>query len=663
MSEHLNHQQLIGYIHQTLSDDQREVIDRHLATCPACRGQLADHDRFQHRIRYDLTADLRAIQPPGTTTFQMIAPRLDHRRSLLFRQLAVRMTAAVAAAALLITLVVVLADKLQQPATNSTGLALAANQAADFAALGVNPGADGWFLAGSTPQNYESGIDHAVTHDGRSSGYISSTVRSSEGFGTLMQMFKADDYRGKRLRLSAYVKTERVDSCGLWMRIDGPGNEMISLDNMQNRPIHWTTDWQKVEVVLDVPQNSVDIAFGVLLQGAGRVWIDDIQFEAVGADISTTAIQVTTPTSETPMAIRVTPAPSERTVEQQPANLDFETGSTGWSAADSDTQEYVSGIDPIVAHLGRASGSVESIVSKPTSLGLLRQSVKADEYRDKRVRVSGYLKTDRLNGTAYFLMTIYSQQDQMIYVNSHSINTSTDWQWIWFVLNVPANSDRLEYGLALRGEGQAWIDDVSIEFVGDSAETSSFETSPIQYGSVGLSQPDNLDFESGANLRGWFNSGNTDYEVGVDHGVIHSGGASAHIKSKATVSGGSYEVLSQFVRADSYRGKRLRLSGYIKTNQVEGWAGMWLNIADSGNQLLGLDNMQNRPITGTSDWQKYEIVLDIPEDGAVIGFGILLQGKGEIWWDDVKLEAVGPDVPTTHPYQQQPLNLDFENSK
>jgi hypothetical protein len=47
----------------------------------------------------------------------------------------------------------------------------------------------------------------------------------------------------------------------------------------------------------------------------------------------------------------------------------------------------------------------------------------------------------------------------------------------------------------------------------------------------------------------------------------------------------------------------------------------------------------------------------------MIGFGALLQGKGEIWWDDVQLEVVGADVPTTHPYQQQPLNLDFENSK
>ena len=809
MNSHLSDHELSGYTHQILSDEQRETIDRHLAICPTCREWLMNHEALQRRIRYSLLTDLNVVHPSPLMTYAAITSRLNQRRSLMFRQLALRIAVAVTAVALLIALIV-LTNKIQRPITNSTGLALAASQIASFTTLGStsSPG-NGWFLAGTAPQNYETGIDQVVTHDGKSSGYISSTVRSPEGFGTWMQMFKADDYRGKRLRLSAYVKAEHVDDwAGLWMRIDGPDG-MISLDNMQNRPIRGTVDWQKVAIVLDVPQNSVGIAFGVLVQGVGRVWIATVRFEVVDQNVPTTGIKEDTTLISQPsnlgfeaglngwspestsqdysigidsaiahsgqasghiqstateplgagslsqyikaddyrgkqlrvtgyikfdgaataarfvvytfgphnttlqfdsqsidstaawqkysaalyvprngdriaygvilegagqvwiddMQVEVTglgvlPAPSDRTVEQQPINLDFETGSTGWSAADSNTQEYVSGIDPTAAYLGRASGSIESLVPKPVGMGLLRQSIKADDYRDKRVRVSGYLKTDRLNGTAYFLMTIYSQQDQMIYINSHSINISTDWQWIWFVLNVPANSDRLEYGLALRGEGQAWIDDVSIELVGDSVETSSFETSPLQYGGAfGASQPDNLGFESGTNLKAWFNSGNPDYQVGVDHSVVHSGGASAHIQSKATTSAGSYEVLSQFLRADDYRGKRLRLSGYIETNQVEGWAGMWMNIADSGNQLLSLDNMQNRPITSTTDWRKYEIVLDIPEDGAVIGFGALLQGKGEIWWDDVKLEVVGQDVPTTHPYQQQPLNLDFENPK
>lgn len=240
----------------------------------------------------------------------------------MVRQFALRMATVVAAVAVIVVLVL-LANS-PQPAPTSTTFVPASNQAATFTTVGLYPGADGWFLAGSAPQDFEAGTDHTVAYAGKSSGYISATVRSSVGFGTLMQEFKADKYLGKRLRLSAFVKTERVDSCGLWMRIDGPGNTMLSLDNMQNRPIHWTTDWQKVEVVLDVPQNSVDIAFGVLLQGGGRVWIDNVEFEVVNTDAPITAIQTPKPPSAAPTAIEKTPASQSQTMEPHPVNLDFE---------------------------------------------------------------------------------------------------------------------------------------------------------------------------------------------------------------------------------------------------------------------------------------------------------------------------------------------------
>jgi hypothetical protein len=121
-----------------------------------------------------------------------------------------------------------------------------------------------------------------------------------------MQSFKADLYRGKRLRMAAYVKAEQIqDWAGLWMRVDGNPKETLSFDNMQRRPIKGTTDWRKHEIVLDVPDNSDKIAFGIILEGEGQVWIDEVSFEIVGDDVSTTDIQSKLPTS--------------------PVNLNFET--------------------------------------------------------------------------------------------------------------------------------------------------------------------------------------------------------------------------------------------------------------------------------------------------------------------------------------------------
>jgi hypothetical protein len=154
-----------------------------------------------------------------------------------------------------------------------------------------------WFLApsylvdGSNPQDYEAGIDHSVTSNRKSSGYLKAKVAQPSGFSTLMQMFKADSYRNQRMRFSAAVKSEGLDGwAGLWMRVDGPV-QTLDIDNMHNRPIKGTTDWQKYEVVLDVPQESVNVAFGILLEGKGQVWLSDVQFEQVQADVPVTSFR------------------------------------------------------------------------------------------------------------------------------------------------------------------------------------------------------------------------------------------------------------------------------------------------------------------------------------------------------------------------------------
>ncbi len=176
---------------------------------------------------------------------------------------------------------------------------------------------ESWFLSGSHAQNYEAGIDPTTPYKGKSSGYIKAIGEECKGFGTLTQMFKADAYRNKRMRFAAVVKSERVAIwTGLWMRIDGPEDgKALGFDNMLNRPIQGTTDWQKCEVVLDVPQESVYVAFGILLAGSGQAWLSDVSFEEVG-----TAVPVTAPGGESPTDVRVA---SFQGCPNHPGNLDF----------------------------------------------------------------------------------------------------------------------------------------------------------------------------------------------------------------------------------------------------------------------------------------------------------------------------------------------------
>jgi hypothetical protein len=132
------------------------------------------------------------------------------------------------------------------------------------------------------------GIDQKESYHGKPSGYIKSR-ESPRDFGTLMQMFKANMYLGKRVKMTGIAKSQSVEKgASLWIRVDGPDNKSLSFDNMQDRPIKGTTGWTKYQIVLDVQENGVNIAFGVLLGGYGQVWVSDIQFEVVTINVPTT---------------------------------------------------------------------------------------------------------------------------------------------------------------------------------------------------------------------------------------------------------------------------------------------------------------------------------------------------------------------------------------
>jgi hypothetical protein len=169
----------------------------------------------------------------------------------------------------------------------------------------------GWYLAGSKPHDYETGVD-AAQHNGHRIAYLKSVTETPTGFGTLMQDFRADDYAGKRIRFSAMVKAENVaDWAGIWMRIDknaGASSPMtLVLDKMQDRPVKGTEDWKTCQVVLDVPSDATGIFFGVVLNGSGNVMISGAKIETVGLEVPITA----------------KPLP-EQLRPPAPTNLDFE---------------------------------------------------------------------------------------------------------------------------------------------------------------------------------------------------------------------------------------------------------------------------------------------------------------------------------------------------
>lgn len=149
----------------------------------------------------------------------------------------------------------------------------------------------GWQAVTDGSGEYTVAADGARRDGGQ--GFAGATIRanveSPRGSAMLAQSVRADAYRGKRIRLSGYLKTIGVNegTAVLFMRVDGDG-VVQSSDFMQNRPLMLTTDWTRAEIVLDVPRNAIGFTYGFMLGGSGQAWLDDVRLEEVADNVPVT---------------------------------------------------------------------------------------------------------------------------------------------------------------------------------------------------------------------------------------------------------------------------------------------------------------------------------------------------------------------------------------
>ncbi|MEK3976780.1 helix-turn-helix transcriptional regulator [Psychrobacillus sp. FSL K6-1267] len=168
-------------------------------------------------------------------------------------------------------------------------------------------------------------------------------------------------------------------------------------------------------------------------------------------------------------------------------------------------------------------------------------------------------------------------------------------------------------------------------------------------------------------MKGWFISGTNpqSYEMGRDFQEVHKGNASGYLRSVMATKDEEFGTVMQQFQASKYCGKRLKLSCFIKSMNIDGFAGLWMRIDAKDGDTLQFDNMSNRPIKGTTGWNHYSVVLDVPPNAGVIYFGVLLQGSGSIWMDEFAFEEVDDKTPTTNlntpdSMPAEPVNLNFD---
>lgn len=150
-----------------------------------------------------------------------------------------------------------------------------------------------------------------------------------------------------------------------------------------------------------------------------------------------------------------------------------------------------------------------------------------------------------------------------------------------------------------------------------------------------------LAFEgSGGNLpQGW--RGGPPGTLFAETEVVHGGTGAGRIERTKT-SPGQFSTFTSSIPMN-FQGTTLELRGFLRTEGVDGWTGLWLREDGEGGSVA-FDNMQQRGARGTTEWTQYTIRLPIEPEGQQLFFGALLSGSGRVWVDDLELRVDGKPI-------------------
>lgn len=161
---------------------------------------------------------------------------------------------------------------------------------------------------------------------------------------------------------------------------------------------------------------------------------------------------------------------------------------------------------------------------------------------------------------------------------------------------------------------------------------------------------------------GWVSEGDG-YEFDLDRD------AEGRDFGSVSSSSGQYHrgILKQRFSAHPYWGKRIKLVGYCRCENVSWYGGIFVRTEKLNGRPITSDDIANRCLVGTSDWLRYELVIDVPPEAINIAIGAYLRGTGKVWFKDLQIEEVTRAVPTTDQYalgcvdfwDLEPVNLCF----
>ena len=298
---------------------------------------------------------------------------------------------------------------------------------------------DGWGRWGHPSYNFV--LDSEVKHSGKYSLRIeSATENMAKGeFGCPRFSIPAK-YTGKTVTVKAFMKLENVEKpIGLLLRIDVESGQG-AFDNMQQRGITGTRDWQEYSVTVDLPENAKTIYIGAIHSGPGKLWVDDFQV-IIG--------------------------------QKTDFNLGFETVSNPDGLPDGwfrwGMPSYNIQVDSVVKRSGKNALRVEpKDQTAAEGFGCPARSIPAI-YEGKNITIKAFMRTEGVENPIGLLLRIDGNSGSLQFDNmqQRGIKGSEKWEEYSVSLPLPEEAKTICIGAILSGKGKLWIDDFQVLIDGE----------------------------------------------------------------------------------------------------------------------------------------------------------------------------------------------------
>jgi RNA polymerase sigma factor (sigma-70 family) len=267
---------------------------------------------------------------------------------------------------------------------------------------------------------------------------------SDNSASTLCVVGPGSPLLGQHICVTGWLKTSNVQHWAsaflLIATREARSKGWSRVDSMSDRPILFTTDWQQVKFVTDVPNQPCVIYFGPDLYGPGELWGDDFHISLADPE-------------------------------------DPITDDRAWRQSFTSAHDYPMTTDLANTHDGNPSicfayaGPDNASARSFAWFGHTIHYPESERYAGHTVRLSGWIKTENVSNHVQPQIRPLSglmQRDSKLLakdsmVQDKSIRGTLNWTPFSLTCDIPKNTGYIVTSFIFWGSGKVWIDTNSLE--------------------------------------------------------------------------------------------------------------------------------------------------------------------------------------------------------